>query len=309
MRRNAERDLAAEEEWKRRKAQRTLDQFDVALAAALPEWINKLLAKPENSRRDFKIMRAHRRGLLRMEGITAYPSHSVWKETAHRIRIRDEMRCAVCGATDITLDVHHIVYLSKHGTNQQGNLITLCRPCHEREHDKEFDLGEIENTGPVSTIAQADTLAKQTSAPVPRTPEQSFASEADHPRTGICCSQSNDLAPLGQVIKSSESVSSSSLRFDSHRTMAIKAQSTSVPIRAENLLPRQSVKQTQPSSKIVRRLLFFIVLIAVIVAVFLGVYPQSATAPLSPQPSDENQTDVSRRAGHLTRAGKASNPG
>jgi hypothetical protein len=152
MRRNAERDLTSDEEWKQRKAEKMLNNFDSALAIALPVWINKLLAKPENSGRDYKIMRAHRRGLLRMEGSTTYPSRSVWAETAHKIRIRDGMRCAVCQTTETILDVHHIVYLSKHGTNQQSNLITLCRGCHEREHDREFDLGEIGNIEPLLVL-------------------------------------------------------------------------------------------------------------------------------------------------------------
>lgn len=39
MRRNAERDLESGEEWKCRKARWTLDNFDAAVAKALPDWI------------------------------------------------------------------------------------------------------------------------------------------------------------------------------------------------------------------------------------------------------------------------------
>src|SRR5690606_10456308 len=29
-----------------------------------------------------------------------------------------------------------------YGTNQKTNLVTLCRPCHEKEHKRVFDFGE-----------------------------------------------------------------------------------------------------------------------------------------------------------------------
>ena len=109
MLRNAERDLESGEEWKCRKARWTLDNFDAAVAKALPDWITKLLANRENSTRDFKIMRAHRRGLLRMDGFADYPGN--WTEVARGIRARDRMRCTSCGTMDAILDVHHIVYL------------------------------------------------------------------------------------------------------------------------------------------------------------------------------------------------------
>ena len=150
MLRNAERDLESGEEWKCRKARWTLDNFDAAVAKALPDWITKLLANRENSTRDFKIMRAHRRGLLRMDGFADYPGN--WTEVARGIRARDRMRCTRCGTTDGILDVHHIVYLSKHGTNQQHNLITLCRPCHQTEHGREFDGPEAKDPESISPI-------------------------------------------------------------------------------------------------------------------------------------------------------------
>lgn len=180
MRRNAELDLLSEAEWKRRKAHRTLDNFDASLSQALPDWLNRLLAKSENSTRDFKIMRAHRRGLLRMDGYADYPSN--WAETTHSIRVRDDRRCVACGDTDKVLDVHHIVYLSKHGTNQQSNLITLCRPCHEREHDRVFDLFEQVDpelsTGP--RTASVSILPQPPSPTLPKpTPAPQFAQKTD----------------------------------------------------------------------------------------------------------------------------------
>lgn len=146
MQRNASRDLESEDEWKRRRAREILEDFESALNAALPGWLNRLLANKENTTKDFKMMRANRRGLLRMEarsGTPHYPDN--WREVARRIRNRDGGKCLVCGATEATLDVHHIIYLSRFGTNQQSNLITLCRACHESEHCRDFDFAEAED--------------------------------------------------------------------------------------------------------------------------------------------------------------------
>jgi hypothetical protein len=121
MQRNAECDLQSDEEWKRRRAQKTLENLDEAVASKLHDWITGLLKKPENSTRDFKIMRAHRRDLLRMDGFAVYRPD--WKETAQRIRKRDHKKCMVCNATNTMLDVHHIIYLSHHGTNQPDNAL------------------------------------------------------------------------------------------------------------------------------------------------------------------------------------------
>ncbi|HDP4830715.1 HNH endonuclease [Pseudomonas aeruginosa] len=177
MLRNFERNLRSKEEWKRRKAEQTLANLDAAVAARLHDWITKLLADPRNSTRDFKIMRAHRRGLLRTEGLSDYADRN-WKDVAQRIRRRDGLKCMVCGATSTTLDVHHIIYLSHHGTNQQSNLITLCRKCHEAEHDRIFDWPESqdpESASPIQPLHSGQTAlfepsqTARTSKPSPET--------------------------------------------------------------------------------------------------------------------------------------------
>lgn len=175
MLRNAERDLQSPEEWKRQKAQKVRNNLDGEVAAALHNWITRLLEAPGNSTRDFKIMRAHRRGLLRLEGFAKYPSN--WTDIARKIRHRDGYQCKVCGCTDSTLDVHHIIYLSHHGTNQQSNLITLCRRCHEVEHDREFDWPEAQDPeadAPIQPSTTFTTFQQNENAPLstaqPQTP-------------------------------------------------------------------------------------------------------------------------------------------
>jgi predicted Zn finger-like uncharacterized protein len=143
MQRNIERDLQSEDSFLKERAKRLQTNFQEEHASALPGWINKLLKDSANSTRDFKIVRAYRRGLLRLEAGGQWDYPSDWAERASRIRRRDRV-CQLCKTGDVPLDVHHIVYLSNFGTNQQGNLVALCRPCHEKEHDRSFDLGEVD---------------------------------------------------------------------------------------------------------------------------------------------------------------------
>ena len=49
------------------------------------------------------------------------------KELAHN-------ECELCYARDTKLDVHHIVPIEKGGTDDQDNLICLCRHCHQTIH-------------------------------------------------------------------------------------------------------------------------------------------------------------------------------
>lgn len=51
-----------------------------------------------------------------------------------RIYDRDDWTCQQCGSgDDITLD--HVIPISKGGTNSDGNLQTLCRPCNSSKKD------------------------------------------------------------------------------------------------------------------------------------------------------------------------------
>ena len=161
MRRNASQDLLSDVASVRVRAERTLSNFEAAYARALPGWINRLLENTDNTTRDFKIMRAYRRGMLRMDGGDPWTYPSDWPEKARRIRRRDGC-CQLCGATGTPLDVHHIVYLSNFGTNQQPNLVSLCRACHEEVHERSFDLGEID--APDSATSVDISHAEQPSA-------------------------------------------------------------------------------------------------------------------------------------------------
>ncbi|MFC4787773.1 MULTISPECIES: HNH endonuclease [Giesbergeria] len=124
-------------------AKRNPSYTEAEYQQALPRWLNRLLADPKNNGIDFKRVRAYRRGLLRATGDRRWDYPSDWIERTRRIRMRDQC-CQACGECGIPLDVHHIIYLSKYGTNRQENLVSLCRFCHEEEHGKVFDFGEAE---------------------------------------------------------------------------------------------------------------------------------------------------------------------
>lgn len=47
---------------------------------------------------------------------------------------RDNYTCQICGEKDIRLEVHHIQFRSKGGSNRMDNLVTLCRDCHKQIH-------------------------------------------------------------------------------------------------------------------------------------------------------------------------------
>ena len=129
-------------DWKKEKAKKLIEHDKTDFLLALPNWINKLVANKDNTKKVFKIIRAHRRGLIHRDRPQGWGYPANWKTVASKIRALDNYTCINCGAQNEELHVHHIVYVSNFGTHQKKNLVTLCRPCHEKEHNKVFDFGE-----------------------------------------------------------------------------------------------------------------------------------------------------------------------
>ena len=128
--------------WKQQIAERTLGNLEVEVDLALPKWINRLVADESNRTKIFKIIRANRRGLLHLDRPHRWGYPANWKDVARRIRESDGYACVACSSREGELHVHHIVYASNFGTHQKTNLITLCRACHEKEHERILDFGE-----------------------------------------------------------------------------------------------------------------------------------------------------------------------
>jgi hypothetical protein len=143
MLRNAHRDSHPYmPQWRQDRAQQTLANFDQEHREALPGWINQLLADSANTGKRFKIIRAHRRGLLHRDRPQGWGYPTNWRDIAANIRALDGYQCVVCSAQNVELHVHHLIYASNFGTHQMQNLVTLCRICHEAEHKTIFDFGE-----------------------------------------------------------------------------------------------------------------------------------------------------------------------
>lgn len=54
------------------------------------------------------------------------------KKTYEKI-VEEQPYCRLCGRTS-NLNIHHIIYRSQLGNNDERNLIRLCYDCHRRVH-------------------------------------------------------------------------------------------------------------------------------------------------------------------------------
>lgn len=74
-----------------------------------------------------------KRGANGVSKIRRVDYKKTWPETAREVKRRDGYKCKVCSGTE-DLEVHHIVPVSRGGTNHKTNLITLCSTCHHKRH-------------------------------------------------------------------------------------------------------------------------------------------------------------------------------
>ena len=63
-----------------------------------------------------------------------------WSSRREAILSRDSYTCQICSKKHTKLEVHHIVYRSNGGTNDENNLITLCEDCHNGIHNGKIVL-------------------------------------------------------------------------------------------------------------------------------------------------------------------------
>jgi len=95
----------------------------------------KLVAQTKS--KDVKLLRAFHVGLIDFERTQhTRPEPSLYEEQKKRVRARDSYRCVCClrGFSQGELHVHHVLPLSRFGTNSDSNLVTLCYPCHNKQH-------------------------------------------------------------------------------------------------------------------------------------------------------------------------------
>lgn len=69
-----------------------------------------------------------------------------WDTLRRAVLKRDGYRCTNCGATGRRLDVHHKTY-ARFGREMSGDLTTLCRHCHNLEHEPRAAFGVCRTCG------------------------------------------------------------------------------------------------------------------------------------------------------------------
>ena len=75
---------------------------------------------------------------------------------------RDGYKCQKCKTTKGKLHVHHIIFRSQGGTDDPNNLTTLCKICHDKLHNGEFELkGKRSKTKHATEIGIVKSQLKQ----------------------------------------------------------------------------------------------------------------------------------------------------
>jgi 5-methylcytosine-specific restriction endonuclease McrA len=64
-----------------------------------------------------------------------YMKSEEWRRRRRLIFNRDGWRCTFCGGLGF-LECHHLDY-TRFGDERPEDLVTICGPCHEEEHDGE----------------------------------------------------------------------------------------------------------------------------------------------------------------------------
>lgn len=177
--------------WKKARGERVLSDFDSHIAVRLPAWLN---GRAETARYTdpWSIrLRAHRRGLLRRTERVSPTYPADWAHRSHEVRIADRLRCAKCGATDVVLQAHHIVYVRNHGTHRKANLVTLCITCHSMEHGRQLDVGEESQIQEVAVMTPTPSLqlvphASQDIAKKPESPPPYEPAKTEYPLWAGC---------------------------------------------------------------------------------------------------------------------------
>lgn len=89
--------------------------------------------------KDVRLIRAYFCDLINYERTKIVrPPPEEYEALKKKIRSRDSFRCVCClrGIAHGELHVHHVLPLSLCGSNAPTNLVTLCYPCHNKQHPK-----------------------------------------------------------------------------------------------------------------------------------------------------------------------------
>lgn len=82
--------------------------------------------KPLDDQTNLFIFLSNKKGYLQAD---------VWQGKRKAVLKRDKHTCQCCGATEVSLHVHHLREYNRLGTESLSSLISLCGPCHQFQHD------------------------------------------------------------------------------------------------------------------------------------------------------------------------------
>ena len=71
---------------------------------------------------------------------------------------RDDYTCQQCKKKNVPLNVHHIVFRRRQGSNDEDNLVTLCEECHKKLHAGTITLKKSIGKGKKKTLADATQM-------------------------------------------------------------------------------------------------------------------------------------------------------
>ena len=57
--------------------------------------------------------------------------------------VGDFIPCQICSA--LAVDIHHIIKRSQGGKDTPDNLIALCRECHTKAHNEQFEIEYLQS--------------------------------------------------------------------------------------------------------------------------------------------------------------------
>lgn len=112
----------------------------------LPEWdgLMDIGLWKIRRRREIKIIEAKKSPMLKALGKDGQPLYKLndsgnlirtkklSQSRKNRVKERDGWKCTECGHDD-NLEVHHIIRYIDGGSNDMGNLATLCHKCHGKK--------------------------------------------------------------------------------------------------------------------------------------------------------------------------------
>jgi hypothetical protein len=71
---------------------------------------------------------------------------------------RDNYTCQQCKKNNVSLNVHHIVYRSQSGSDDESNLVTLCEDCHKKLHLGKIKLKKSISQGKKKALKDATQM-------------------------------------------------------------------------------------------------------------------------------------------------------